>query len=98
MPLRIPGCTTCFAKVKSRLKTTLFETNINSCLEGKLFWGNCPGENFKGAIAWGLVVQGKLFRGNCSQAKTWGALALGNFNWGNCSGDSCPGGIIWGKL
>lgn len=98
MALRISVCTTCFAKVKSRLKTTLFETNINSCLEGKLFWGNCPGENFKGAIAWGLVVQGKLFRGNCSQAKTWGALALGNFNWGNCSGDSCPGGIIWGKL
>ena len=98
MALRISVCTTCFAKVKSRLKTSLFETNINSCLEGKLFWGNCPGENFKGAIAWGLVVQGKLFRGNCSQAKTWGALALGNFNWGNCSGDSCPGGIIWGKL
>ena len=86
MALRISVCTTCFAKVKSRLKTTLFETNINSCLEGKLFWGNCPGENFKGAIAWGLVVQGKLFRGNCSQAKTWGALVLGNFNWGQLFG------------
>ena len=48
MPLRIPVCTTCFAKVKSRLKITQLETNINSCPEGKLFWGNCPGGNFKG--------------------------------------------------
>ena len=83
MPLRIPGCTTCFAKVKSRLKTTQLEANFNSSPEGKLSSGICPGRNLKGAIVRGVVVQGKLFRGNCPQAKTWGgALVLGSFNEG----------------
>ena len=83
MPLRIPGCTTCFAKVKSRLKTTQLEANFNSSPEGKLFSGICPGRNLKGAIVRGVVVQGKLFRGNCPQAKTWGgALVLGSVNEG----------------
>ena len=98
MALRIPICTTCFAKVKLRLKTTLFETNINSCPEGKLFWGSCPGGILKGAIAQGVVVRGNLFRGNCPQEKTWGHLSWGISIGSNCSGDSCPGRIIWGKF
>ena len=79
MPLRIPGCTTCFAKVKSRLKTTQLEANFNSCPEGKLFSDICPCRNLKEAIVRGVVVQGKLFSGNCPQAITWGGTCPGEF-------------------